>query len=585
MNLLYPDPYRMVFASLLFSTLLGLSILFYKFIYPKKKINLFFLLILISILPIISIFREGTYQAGDLSLHSAYLQGFYNNLKLGILVPRWGADFCGGYGCPNFMFEYMLPFYIGSVFHFIGFSFINSMKLFLASSYILSGITMYLFIKDEYGDKSAFVASLLYLFAPIRFIEMHFRVSVGTDAAFIFIPLSFLFAKKIADGKNIYVSLFAINLLLLTLAHSSSAFMIIPLSILYALFKLKDKKQLVHLIIACVLGAGLTAYYVFPALSEIKYTWYNPNVVVKYTKEAFFPIWYYLFSPARYGLLFQGNQGELRLIVGYPHLFIFILGTILLIKSKFPKKETLAVTLILLFTFISFCMMLSFTAPLWNNIFFFKSFVLPWRMLIPIAFFTSFLSAFIVKKWNNKILILFCLFVVLSTVLNWGNRKMVPPNPNEYQNTWIMYSEYFKPNNPLYLHRLNTRLPIADTLVLNHPKSHLVIISGKGQYKEIERTPILHKYIVSASTNLNIIDNTYYFPGWNVYANGKPIHLNIENPLKFGAISFNLKPGLYIIEAKFENTNIINIGNLTSFLSFIILISLFFSSKYIIKFK
>src|SRR5256885_1788135 len=107
------DPYRTIVISLIGSTLIALILLFYRFIYPKRNINLFLLLILISLLPIISIFRSGTYEAGDLTLHSVFLQSFYENLQDGFFFPKWAGGLCGGYGCPVFMFEYLIPFYIG----------------------------------------------------------------------------------------------------------------------------------------------------------------------------------------------------------------------------------------------------------------------------------------------------------------------------------------------------------------------------------------------------------------------------------------------------------------------------------------
>src|SRR4030042_2573205 len=259
------ESYLMVVENLILSLILIVGLLFVKYVL-KKEIRLFPLLVAISILPIISIFRAGTYEAGDLSLHITFLYNFFENLKQGILIPQWAGYLCGGYGCPIFMFEYTTPFYIASVYHLIGFSYLNSMKLFLASSYIFSGITMYIFVKDDFGAKAAFVASLLYLFAPVRFIEMHFRVSVGTDAVFIFVPLAFLFAKKVLKGQPVFIILNALNTLLLLLSHSSTALIVIPLAFIYAFFKKKNIKEMKYVFISFILGFGISAWYLFPAL-------------------------------------------------------------------------------------------------------------------------------------------------------------------------------------------------------------------------------------------------------------------------------------------------------------------------------
>ena len=125
-----PDPYRMIVVNLIFSTLLLLGIIAYKYVYPKRNINLFFLLILVSFLPLISVLREGSYESGDLSLHAGFAMSFYESLKEGVFIPRWSSEMIYGYGYPLFLFAYPLPYYLTAFFHFLGFSFVNSLKLF-----------------------------------------------------------------------------------------------------------------------------------------------------------------------------------------------------------------------------------------------------------------------------------------------------------------------------------------------------------------------------------------------------------------------------------------------------------------------
>ena len=109
--------YSMVFINLLLSFILLGALLTYKFIF-KRKINLLILLILVSLLPVWTIFRPGTYQSGDLTLHTAYLRSFFENIQNGILIPQWAGGLCGGYGCPVFMFEYTFPFTLAVFFMF-----------------------------------------------------------------------------------------------------------------------------------------------------------------------------------------------------------------------------------------------------------------------------------------------------------------------------------------------------------------------------------------------------------------------------------------------------------------------------------
>jgi hypothetical protein len=563
------DPYLMVFINVLSAIVLSLIVIVYRFVYPKKGINLFYLLLAISVLPVISIFRAGTYQASDLTIHTVFLQSFFENIKAGIFIPRWAAGLCGGYGCPEFILEYTMPFYIGSFFHFLGFSFLNSMKLFLASSFIVSGITMYYFVKDELGEKAAFISSLLYIFAPIHLMETHFRVSVGTVAAFMFIPLAFLFAKKALGGKKSYIILYAVNFLFLILSHACIGIVVLPASLIYAFIKKQETKQMIFPLFAFLLGLGLASFYALPAIAEIKYTWNGIATIIG--DSGFFPILYYIYSPVDFGLLFQGHQGELRLIVGYAQLGIVGASIYYLIKNKFEKVNRHVVFFLLLMFTACFTLMLSFTKPLWNSIIFLKAFILPWRLLVPISFFLAFLGGIVTRNWKKPALIIFSCFIIGSTILNWANRSMSNLPPDAYYTQVSMYTEYFEPNNPIYLARYNQRLPQIDKLVLQRSITPLQILSGNGAVKETKRTPIDHQYIVYANTNVDLSENTYYFPGWKIYVDGKTTNIDIKNPKKFGTLTFNLPQGLHTIEAKFEDSPTRAIADYISLFSLIVI--------------
>src|SRR5689334_15851975 len=117
---------KVIFIPLVSSIFVLLFYLIYRYIIPRKKISYVTLLLLITLPTILNLFRPGTYQSGDLSLHTEYLRAFFNNISSGIFFPQWAADFCAGNGCPVFLFSYILPYYLGSLFHIVGFSYLTS---------------------------------------------------------------------------------------------------------------------------------------------------------------------------------------------------------------------------------------------------------------------------------------------------------------------------------------------------------------------------------------------------------------------------------------------------------------------------
>lgn len=231
-----PEPYNMVVISAIITFGLVAALFVYRYIFPKKKLKLFFVLILLSLLPLWSILRPGSYESGDLAIHATFAMPFFDSLKEGNVVPIWNSYFLQGNGYPLYAFTYPFPYYAISLFHVAGFSFIDSIKALLIVSFIGSGVGIYAFVKKELqSDISAFTAAVFYLFAPYHLIDMHFRVALGETIAFMILPFCFFMLKnmsKTLSYKNLMGFAFAFGLLILS--HQAIALITLPLLLMYA---------------------------------------------------------------------------------------------------------------------------------------------------------------------------------------------------------------------------------------------------------------------------------------------------------------------------------------------------------------
>jgi uncharacterized membrane protein len=548
--------------------LTGCFVLYRKF-FPKQKIKFVILLLIIGLLPTLSIFRDGTYRSGDMNTHTIQLIDFYQNLKEGTFVPQWSGDLCGGYGCPVFLIEYILPYYIASFFTFIGFSFLLSTKLTLVLSFVLSGITMYLWAKDEFGKKAGFLAAVFYLYAPYHLIDFHFRGSTGEIISFIFIPLLFLFQKKLIEsGKIHYFFLQAVTILLILLSHASTTLIALPLVLGYGVVTWirKDKKQLKDLLISVfsiIYGVLLSSFYFLPALDGIKYTWLS-NI----TFGDFKPITEYLFSPVLYGLLFQGNEGEYRLVVGYFHMTAIVLGIFFLMKNIVSKSLRLLLIYLLICFFILFFMMLEPSKFIWQSISLLHSFMVVWRLLVPIAFISAAIVGIVAKEITNiKIICIACFLLIFSTIPNWSQRAMVPFSTQPFLHEPEYYTEYYEIGNPIFEDNWRKTTPHVREIIAHPPKQPINFLIGKGEFVQLQRTQIAHEYVVNAETNVVIRENTNYFPGWKVYANNKEVTVNYKDKKNLGKVTFELKKGLYNVQVKYTKTPIVQLSELLSFVA------------------
>jgi hypothetical protein len=570
--------YKMVLVNGILSILLLLGVLIYKYIL-KRKINLLYLLILISILPIVSIFRMGSYESGDLSLHTQRLMSFYNLLANYHLIPRWTPEFNAGYGDPHFLFAYFLPYFLGSIFHFIGFSFLMSLKFVLAFSFIASGVAMYFWVREELGDKAGFVSAIFYLFMPYHLVDIHFRATVAENLSFVFLPPILLSIKKnIENGSKKWTIILSVGTGLLILSHQAISVMFSPIIIAYTLFvwfnqNKKKLKSLISCFAFIALGFVLTSFYWLPIIFLAKFTQEGSN-----PSGIFFPNFIDLFySPWRFGFLFQGHKGELSYLIGYTQLIVIFLSVYFVFKKMLNKKLHKLLTFFLAIFIVIFIMLLPITKFIWSSTPLLKYSQFSTRLLVPLSLCISIIAGIIVKQINkNWFLITLSILTIAYTILNWGNRRTIPIINDNYLKQEFDFKpdgDKLEPTSPMWADLNKTRLRIR-------PKSSIEILSGKATVKMLSRTPIIHTYVINAESKVKIKENTLYFPGWTVIANNKHVAIDYSSQKFPGIITFNLNPGIYDVKVEFVDLPIIIFAKWLSGLSVIaILIYAFHKSK------
>ncbi|OGH12542.1 MAG: hypothetical protein A2857_01140 [Candidatus Levybacteria bacterium RIFCSPHIGHO2_01_FULL_36_15] len=590
------DPYKMVAVNLIVLAIITFGLITHIYIYPKKRVNFLFLLIIISIPPLISILRKGAYESGDMSIHAKIAMDFYTSLSEGNIIPRVSSMLCGGHSCPDFIFMYMFPYYLTSIFHLIGFSFINSIKLLLALSFIISGIGMYFWAKDELGRIPAFSAGVFYLFTPYHLVNMHFRIDIAEMVSYAILPFCFLFSKKfIESGRYLFFLLQWITVFLLLLSHQAISLFSFPFIITYGILtwlKIKKRKikNLIYYFLSLLLGIILSSFFWVPAIFEGKFTYWS--TVAKTSFPDFLSFFY---SPWRFGLLFQGPMGELSPAIGYIHLFVILLSILLVINTKLfsniirtgsmvinkilkvkknyhidnrvtimnTKNKNIFLFFIFSF-FIVFFMMQSASEPLWKIIPLIKNFQFSSRLLTLTSLFSAMIAAVIIKEIKNKyLIILICFLTIFITILNWGNRGTYPLIDDYYLKDELLHKSYNGIDlvTPIWV---NTKAQWINT-----PSDYqLETINGEANITPIQRNSTKHEYIIQVKKTSLLRENTFYFPGWELAINNKLYPFTYNDSKYSGLIIFSLDPGIYKIELFFEDTPIRRISKIISFISF-----------------
>ncbi len=565
------DPYKMVFINLICLLLIAGSILIFKLIYPKKKINFFLLTVIFSIPLIISIFRPGSYESGDFTIHIYRSIEFYRSLQEGIFMPSWAGGLNATYGYPLFIFNYPLPYYLIGFFHFLGFSFVLSLKIFLALNIVLSGIFMFLFTKNLFKNNlAAFTASIFYLFAPYHLIDVHFKIVIGEILIYTFLPLLFFFTyKQVKKANSLFQYLTILTIALLIMSHVVIALFIAILLICFSLFikyTEKSKSFFSSNIITLFTGSILSIYI-----------WLTPFFMSKYTILQILPTGHIdsrnlvelLYSPWRMGLLFQGPHGEIQNIIGYTQIFLILFFTIQIARKKINIRYRSTIIFWLSATYILIFLITNYADFFWKIIPFIGA-TGNHRLLVLVAFSISILAGYFALLFLKKTKIIYILIfiTIIYTILNWGQRRVIP-NINDPELISNVSTSTYKVEGHFYANSIyrDPKQPWFDVT----PNSHLEITSGSGTIKEIERTTTHHEYIIDATTPLVIRENTLFFPGWTIKSNQKPVNISHD---KNAVINFKLQKGLQLVEVNYEDLLIYKLLKIISCSGFIVVLLL-----------
>lgn len=535
-------PYRMVFMSGIALSVAIIIMILYTKVYPKKTMPYWLILLIIAIPPIISVFREGIYESGDFHYHAGRTFSFYNSLNDGVIFPRWSAEDNAYFGYALFSYVYPFPYYFTALFYSLGLNLVNSVKVFLVLAYILSGLSMYAWLKSVSKPRSAFLGAVFYLFAPYHLIDLHFRTHIGEVLTFTFLPLSFLFlSKAIKSGRFLWMFLTGMTIAFTITSHPAVALVgVFVLGIYSVILCYKKIKKIIIALFSILLGLLTSAYYWIPFFLEKRPASPDPSELTLLSLTDL------LYSPWRFGLLFQGPEGEYSLLLGYAHWIVLVTATILIIfKVRHRNSKTIFFLLISMFMIF---ILHDISRPIWENFGLLGSFGVTYRVLVVISFTTSTLAALIIEKVKSKRVCIILVFVaIFSTILNWGNRGTKP----EITDAKIV--EMFS-----YLHAPN------DLWQSERARQPIQALEGELEIIYQSRSSVKHIYLVNKIEEGVVQENTYYFPGWKLYVDGSERKISYDSDPIPKMMKFDLEPGIHEVVFIFDDTPIRFAANMIS---------------------
>ena len=217
---------------------------------------------------------SGYLPSRDGLIHLLWTKNFADQFWTGDLYPRWLDALNGGLGSPAFYFYAPLPYYFTAalrpLFHGDPEGW-HQLGVAASIAVILSGFTTYAWLKRICPGTAALIGAVLYMSAPYHLaVDLYQRFAFAELWAFVWMPLIMYGVHSIVSGHRLGpLGLgFAYTALLLT--HLPTAMIFSPVPLAYAAcFAARGKRARAAALAAgaMVLGAGIAAAYIVPALA------------------------------------------------------------------------------------------------------------------------------------------------------------------------------------------------------------------------------------------------------------------------------------------------------------------------------
>lgn len=170
--------------------MLRVHVIGYNRLMPKKLLAVFGVLI-ITIPAFFSLLNPSYFTMHD-SQHVARLHLLDQAIRQGSLYPRWVDGLGFNFGYPLFNFYPPLIYYIGELFHLLGFSLTASIKAVFITGFLAGAIGMYLLAKKHLGKMAGILASVLYTYFFYHAVLIYVRGALAEFFTLAILPFVFL---------------------------------------------------------------------------------------------------------------------------------------------------------------------------------------------------------------------------------------------------------------------------------------------------------------------------------------------------------------------------------------------------------
>jgi hypothetical protein len=514
-------------------------------------------LVLLALPVCVPLFTGSVLAGHDAFEYFPRLVELHQNITHGVFVPRWAPDLGRGTGQPLFLFHPPMIYYLGELWHLLGFDFLTAMNLACATVVLLAAVGMFLLARLYFGDAGGWLGAAAYLYAPYFAVNLYVRSAMEEFSAFAFFPLALYgFAAYARHRRVKYWLLGAAAFACVLACHFMAALLFAPLLLGFlGITAWIEKSWTVLWKQACgfLLGLGLSAFIWVPALAARHWADIDRAVegVFRYSNHLVY-LHQLFYSPWGYGLSVPGPNDGMSFSLGWSHLLLVAVVWIWI--SRNPRLVDRRLLRFFGASAIVLCvLMLQDALWFWEQVPLLQNVNLPWRLLGPAAVCVAMLAASLGKllastpRWRVLGLTAAMALLIVPNLSHLHPKTLVDVDLSFWTPQQLSLRGFETTTmaevTPRWITGLPAYTPVAAT-----------VLSGDAQIGRPGRTPFSWSSPVNAQVASTIEMQTAWFPGWEVRLDGQRVPAGPGTPS--GLITFQVPPGEHLVRLDYGRTDV-----------------------------
>ncbi|MBZ5605456.1 MAG: YfhO family protein [Acidobacteriia bacterium] len=499
---------------------------------------------------------------------------FHENIRSGILLPRWAPDLSHGTGQPLFLYNPPMFYYAAEFWHLLGFDFVRSMNLACIALVLASAAGIFLLGRLYFGDAGGWLAAAAYLYAPYFAVDLYVRTAWAEFAAFPFFAFTLYgFGAYAKTGARKFLLIGAAAYAGILASHNAAALLFTP--VLLGFIALTSWTARSWIILrnqasGFALGLALSAFLWIPGLAMNQLIHVETLLEGRslYTQH-FVYLHQLLDSPWGYGYSVAGDQDGMSFSLGWGHLLVAASAAVLI--GKTGKKSEIAWTWYFIGAVaILSMMMLTGVEPVWDHVRLLQFIAFPWRLLGPAAVaLAALIAAFgaglaLFDRFRRAA---FSAAMILLIVPNLAHFR-----PDHYRD---IDPQFWSPHQiaerGIEVTSFSEYRPAPMQNIPPFDPRPGEIVAGNASIEQTGKSPEFWAGVIHAQTPATAELNLAWFPAWELRIDDRPAVSRAAG--NTGLMRFEVPQGDHRVAVRFTRTRPMWIADLVSLLALCLLIA------------